>query len=50
MAAVSMVGFTLLTLLSGGYNDAIAKVLLIDIVGIVFLLIGVILKYMFKAS
>ena len=45
MAGVSMVGFALLALCVGGYNEAVAKVLFIDIVGIFFLLVAVVLKY-----
>jgi len=48
MAGISMIGFALLAVTIGGYNDAIAKVLLFDIVGIVILLIAVLLKYVFN--
>jgi len=50
MAGISMIGFALLVLTIGGYNDAIAKVLLFDIVGIVVLLVAVLLKYGFKKN
>ena len=50
MAGVSMVGFALLVLGTGGYNEAIGKVLFIDILGIVFLLAAAVLKYGVKAS
>ena len=45
MAGVSMVGFALLVVTTGGYNAAIGKVLTVDIVGIVFLAIATVLKY-----
>lgn len=50
MAAVSMVGYAALVFLVGGYNKSIFKVLVIDIVGIVFLTIAVLLKYVVKVS
>jgi len=50
MAAVSMIGFAALVYSTGGYNGAINKVLTMDIIGIVFLLIAVVLKYGFKNS
>lgn len=50
MAGVSMVGFALLVLGTGGYNEAIGKVLLMDIIGIVFLIVAAVLKYIVKAS
>jgi len=50
MSGVSMVGFALLVLVAGGYNEAVGKVLLIDIIGIVFLLATVVLKYVVKVS
>jgi len=50
MGGVSMVGFAMLALSPGGYNDAIGKVLFIDIVGILFLVAAGILKYVFKAD
>ena len=50
MAGVSMIGFAILVLGTGGYNDAIAKVLYVDILGIVFLLAAAVLKYGVKAS
>lgn len=49
MAAVSMVGYAALVYLVGGYNGSIFKVLVIDVVGIVFLAIAVILKYAVKS-
>ncbi|MEZ5572227.1 MAG: hypothetical protein R3E64_09395 [Halioglobus sp.] len=45
MAGVSMVGFAILALGTGGYNEAIGKVLFIDILGIVFLIAAAVLKY-----
>ena len=50
MAGVSMVGFALLVLGTGAYNEAIGKVLFIDILGILFLLAAAVLKYGVKAS
>jgi hypothetical protein len=37
MAAISMIGYVILVLQVGGYNRAIFKVMVVDIVGIVFL-------------
>ena len=48
MAALSMVGFALLVLVTGNYNEAVAKVLLVDVVGIAFLLTAVVIKYVVK--
>lgn len=50
MAAVSMIGFVLLSYSVGGYNEAINKVLVIDIAGIVFLVVAAALKYGFNSS
>ncbi|MDB4528551.1 phosphopantetheine adenylyltransferase [Pseudomonadales bacterium] len=50
MAAASMVGFAWLVLSTGGYNEAIRKVLFIDILGILFLLAAVVLKYGVRSS
>lgn len=50
MAAISMVGFAILVLITGDYNPEIKKVLIIDIAGIVFLSIAATLKYVFKVS
>jgi hypothetical protein len=50
MGGASMVGFALLVLGVGGYNEAVGKVLFIDILGILFLLVAVVLKYVVKAS
>ena len=50
MGGVSMVGFALLVLGTGGYNEAVGKVLFIDILGIMFLLAAVVLKYVVKVS
>ena len=44
MAAISMIGFVILAVLVGGYNDSIFKVLVTDLVGIAFLLAAVLLK------
>jgi hypothetical protein len=46
MGGVSMVGFALLVLTTGDYNEAVGKVLLIDIIGIMFLLAAVVLRYL----
>ncbi|MEZ5503477.1 MAG: hypothetical protein R3E50_12800 [Halioglobus sp.] len=46
MGGVSMVGFAWLALGTGGYNEAVGKVLLVDILGTVLLLAAVILKYL----
>lgn len=48
MAAISMIGYVFLVLHVGDYNAAIFKVLIIDLVGIVFLLAAIILKYLKK--
>lgn len=45
MGGVSMIGFALLVLAVGGYNEAVGKVLLIDIIGLLFLLAALLLKY-----
>jgi hypothetical protein len=50
MGGVSMVGFALLVLATGGYNEAVGKVLFIDILGIMFLVAAVVLKYVVKVS
>ncbi len=46
LAGVSMVGFLFLTWQVGGYNGAMEKVLLIDVVGIVCLAIASVLRYL----
>lgn len=45
MTAVSMIGFIVIAYMTTGYNSAINNVLIIDGVGIIFLLAAVILKY-----
>lgn len=45
MGGASMIGFAWLVLASGGYNEAIGKVLFIDVIGILFLLAAALLKY-----
>ncbi|MEP5569280.1 MAG: hypothetical protein ABJN62_15675 [Halioglobus sp.] len=50
MGGVSMVGFAWLAVATGGYNDAVAKVLLVDIVGILVLVAAAVLKYVVKSS
>jgi len=44
MAAMSMAGFIVLAVLIGGYNAALFKVILADVVGLIFLTIAAILK------
>jgi hypothetical protein len=50
MAAISMIGFLLLAWAVGGYNDAIAKIAMIDIAGIVCLGLAVILRLVGRGS
>jgi hypothetical protein len=50
MGGVSMAGFALLVLSVGGYNEAVGKVLFIDVLGILFLLAAVVLRYVVKTS
>ena len=50
MAAFSMIGFAFLVLGAGDYNQEIKKVLIVDVVGIVFLSIAWVLKYVVKIS
>jgi hypothetical protein len=50
MGGASMVGFALLVLGVGGYNEAVGKVLFIDFLGILFLLVAMVLKYLVKAG
>ena len=45
MAGTSMVGFALLLVSTGGYNEALARVLAIDYVGIAVLLVAAVLRY-----
>lgn len=49
MAVVSMIGYAVLVYWVGGYNDSIFKVLIVDIVGIVFLAIAALLKYVVRS-
>ena len=44
MAGVSMIGFAVLVIVVGGYNPTISRVLKVDLVGIGFLLLAVVLK------
>ena len=48
MAGVSMIGFAALVVLVGGYNAAILKVLIADLVGIGFLVAAALLKMFSK--
>lgn len=50
MAGVSMVGFAWLVLTAGGYNEALSKVLFMDVVGILFLFAAAVLKCSVKAA
>lgn len=50
MAGVSMVGFALLVKGVGAYNEAVGKVLFLDIVGIGFLIAAALLNYVFRAT
>lgn len=45
MAATSMLGFVALVFVEGDYNAAILRVLIVDLVGIGFLLISAVMKY-----
>ena len=46
MAGVSMIGFAFLALAIGDFNEAVGRVLWIDVVGILVLLAAVVLKSM----
>jgi len=50
MGGISMVGFAFLVLGTGGYNEAVGKVLFLDIIGVVFLLVALVFKYVVKIS
>jgi len=50
MAGISMLGYVVLMFTVGGYNEALYKVLIIDVVGIVILSLAVIFKYIIKSS
>lgn len=50
MGGASMVGFALLVIGVGDYNEAIGRVLLFDVLGIFLLLVAAVLKYVIKAS
>ena len=50
MGGVSMAGFAILVFSTGGYNEAIGKVLFIDSIGILFLLTAGVLQYVARAS
>ncbi len=47
MAAVSMVGFALVTWSVGGYNEALTTVLRIDLLGLLFLSAAAVIKFGF---
>ena len=46
LAGISMVGFLVIVLQQGGYNDALYKVMIADIVGIVALAAAALLHYL----
>ena len=48
MASISMVGFALLVWTTTGYNAALGKVLIVDIIGIVFAAIAAVLYIMMR--
>ncbi len=50
MGGISMLAYALLAVSIGGYNDLLANVLFIDLLGIVFLMTAALLKYLFKAE
>ena len=50
LAAISMVGFAVLAHSVGMFNENMSKVLIADYVGIVFLTIAIILKYVLVRS
>jgi len=50
MAGISMLGYVVLMFTVGGYNEALYKILIIDVVGIVILSLAVIFKYIIKSS
>ena len=50
MAGISMVGFALLVLSVEAVNPAVFKVLLVDVVGIFFLTVAIIIKCVFKTD
>jgi len=50
MAGISMLGYVVLMFTVGGYNEALYKILIIDVVGIVILSLAVIFKYVIKSS
>jgi len=45
MAAISMVGFLYFIWAVGGYNDALSKIAMVDVIGIICLLLAAVLKY-----
>ena len=50
MAGVSMVGFALLAVSTGGYNESMGRVLMADLAGIVFLLAAAFMKYIMRTG
>ena len=45
MAAISMIGFLYFIWAVDGHNDALSKIAMVDVIGIVCLLIAAVLKY-----
>ena len=50
MAAISMVGFVVILHYVGDYNESLNKVLIFDYVGLIFLALAVVLKYIVKVK
>jgi hypothetical protein len=50
MAAISMVGFLYFIWAADGHNDALSKIALIDVIGIICLFLAAILKYLSATS
>jgi hypothetical protein len=48
MAAISMFGFVVILHYVGGYNKSLYKVLIFDYIGLLFLVIAIVLKYIIK--
>lgn len=50
MAAISMIGFVVIMHFVGDYNESLDKVLIFDYIGLVFLALVVVLKYIVKVK
>ena len=50
MAGVSMLGFVVLLALVGDYNQSIFKILVADLIGLIFLLLAFVLNYLVKSA